>query len=719
MALRQVSKTCPRYLSPTRVYGSPTRRRPPLATSTVTITRPKLSHNSTSYYSTTRLCRAASNTSSQDDNALVHSKDDSEHVTKMSQKKLELLEMSNVLKNWAFSQQTKIDIASFAKFVAALNIELPQSYKRLLPSSMRMTAIKDKENANEIKPSESKEDIAKERLAREANRERHYRTGDEQREQHDFLDAMTYTNEATKEIQMYSSAVDLSSDKAKLTTVEKIAEEQSNLVKSTVANSLPSIPDKLPKKPDAAGPVAGLWEMLPSFPRFLSRNKEVDSPTKVEEQKKKLEKKKKELIKRPVISKSMIDKRTRALVINVKQATSPVSQLLRLEEFCKHLSQYPDAKTLATKEKVMPTLLRFEAGEDEALAAQAREALALVGHVKPVKGPGIRILSIDGGGTRGLMVIDMLRKLEELAQKDIRQMFDLICGVSTGALIAALISVYKVPLDECERIYKEFSKEMFSRHRLLGTSKLFMSHAYYDSKLWEDILKRNLGEKTFLEATRDPDCCKVSAVSAIVNQATMQNFIFSNYSFPPGVYSHYPGSMHHHIWEGIRASSAAPGYFEEYRLDDSIHQDGGLLTNNPTAIAIHEAKLLWPDEKIHCVVSMGTGRHKSTDGPVPTYTLKDKLNKIVQSATDTEAVHTMLSDLLHPNSYYRVNPYLSENFDLDEIRPDKWDQMHQDASMYMRKNEQKFEAISKHLVQPRKKHQLTMDWLQNQAKQLL
>ena len=55
---------------------------------------------------------------------------------------------------------------------------------------------------------------------------------------------------------------------------------------------------------------------------------------------------------------------------------------------------------LCSQEKILQTLLRFETSEDEALSAQAREALALVGHVNPVKGPGIRILSIDGGGTR-------------------------------------------------------------------------------------------------------------------------------------------------------------------------------------------------------------------------------------------------------------------------------------------------------------------------------
>jgi calcium-independent phospholipase A2-gamma len=43
------------------------------------------------------------------------------------------------------------------------------------------------------------------------------------------------------------------------------------------------------------------------------------------------------------------------------------------------------------------------------------------------------------------------------------------------------------------------------------------------------------------------------------------------------------------IWAAVRASSAAPGYFNDFLLDDMVHQDGGILTNNATQIAIHEA----------------------------------------------------------------------------------------------------------------------------------
>ena len=70
----------------------------------------------------------------------------------------------------------------------------------------------------------------------------------------------------------------------------------------------------------------------------------------------------------------------------------------------------------------------------------------------------------------------------------------------------------------------------------------------------------------------------------------------------------------------------------------SITQDGGVLTNNPTAIAIHEAKLLWPNDSVQCVISVGTGRFRPSNATSAqeSVSLSNKIYKIVQSATDTE-----------------------------------------------------------------------------------
>ncbi|XP_066525386.1 calcium-independent phospholipase A2-gamma [Hoplias malabaricus] len=419
-----------------------------------------------------------------------------------------------------------------------------------------------------------------------------------------------------------------------------------------------------------------------------------------------------------IIARVSVDNRTRGLVKAIKRVTDVKITISRVEELSFHLLEFPETRGVAVTEKVIPCLLRLRQARDPMLQAAVRQALALVGYTDPVKGRGIRVLTIDGGGTRGLVALQTLNRLENLTGKPIYQLFDYICGVSTGAILAFMLGVFQIPLPECEALYRKLGSDVFKQNVIVGTVKMGWSHAFYDSQIWEEMLKERMGASLMIDTAKDPDCPKVAAVSTIVNRGLpLKAYVFRNYNFLPGVRSHYLGSCQHKMWQAIRASSAAPGYFQEFVLGTDLHQDGGLLINNPTALAIHECKCLWPNTPVQCVVSLGTGRYESTGkSSSGTYTsLKTKLTHVISSATDTEEVHTMLDALLPADTYFRFNPYMSEDIPLDENRAERLNFLQAEGQRYLERNETKLKKAASMLSQEKSTIQRLAEWAQLKA----
>ncbi|XP_054888963.1 calcium-independent phospholipase A2-gamma-like isoform X2 [Poeciliopsis prolifica] len=430
------------------------------------------------------------------------------------------------------------------------------------------------------------------------------------------------------------------------------------------------------------------------------------------------EKAKKLLLQREkIIARVSVDNRTRALVQALHRASDVRVYISRVEDLSYHLLEFPETRGVAVKEKVIPCLLRLEQANDPGLRAAVREALALVGYNKPVKGRGIRILSIDGGGLRGVLALQTLQKLEALTGKPIYELFDYICGVSTGAVIGFMLGVIQIPVKECDDLYRRLGSDVFKQNVILGTVKMGWSHAFYDSEAWENILKEKVGSHILVETSRNPDCPKVAAVSTIVNQGLpLKAHVFRNYNLLPGVRSHYLGGCQYQLWQAIRATSAAPGYFQEFKLGNDLHQDGGLLMNNPTALAIHESKCLWPDTPLECVVSLGTGRIETAGKTSVTYTsLKTKLTNVISSATDTEEVHAMLDAFLPPDTYFRFNPFVNEEVPMDESRLEKLNLLQAEGLRYLERNEEKLRKVARILTREKSSIQRATEWARLRA----
>jgi len=397
------------------------------------------------------------------------------------------------------------------------------------------------------------------------------------------------------------------------------------------------------------------------------------------------------------VSQIEIDKNTMFYMARLKEAIgvggNNADAIQRFDEFNRHLSDFPFAKGLATKLGAIPDAIKAERSEDLAVRLAAKETLTRLGVVNPLPMKGIRILSIDGGGMKGVIALEVLRRMEAESGKRIHELFDFMVGVSTGSIIVALLAFKKLAVADVESIYNEVGKQVFKQTYLGGITGIVKSHSYYDTAGYQRILQGFTGDLSMAGTSR-LDGPKVAMIGSLVSDNKgIVPYVFRNYNFPAMVTSNYRGSVRYKVWEAVRASSAAPGYFDECLMNKKVFQDGGMSSNNSTHIAIHEAQQLWPGEPLQSVVSIGLGKYdplqfdyELNDAAFKGLSLSEKFNKLVWSATDTETVHNTLHDLLPPKNYSRFNPHLSEMYPLDEIRPEKTLKMTNDAKMYCRRN---------------------------------
>ncbi|KAM3958702.1 calcium-independent phospholipase A2-gamma [Aphomia sociella] len=430
---------------------------------------------------------------------------------------------------------------------------------------------------------------------------------------------------------------------------------------------------------------------------------------------------------KPIITKTSIHSRTAYVISAIVCAETPQCLLKRTEHFIDHLLQYPESRDYAIKEGAVRALLRvqYRLGDDavcKELGGVVNEALALLGHVPPLRGRGPRILSLDGGGVRGLVAIELLRRLERLSGRRLHELFDFIAGVSTGAIIAAVIGGGVGSLDTADVMYRTLARQMFGNTSLIGgTSRLVWSHSYYDTRAWEQLLKDHLRDCTLTQCNRR-DTPKLALVSCVVGGAGGRSpFVFRSYSAGYRARAALPGCSRARLWQAVRASAAAPTYFEEFRLHGLLHQDGGLMANNPAAVALHEARLVFGADAMRraTLVSVGTGRpprapprrHDATSW-------RDKFDTILDSATDTEGVHQVLNDVLPPGSYFRLNPPLMQPCAMDETDAAKLDALRADAAAYARRNRDKLQRAAARLTRPRSLPQRLKDALLLRARLL-
>ena len=96
-----------------------------------------------------------------------------------------------------------------------------------------------------------------------------------------------------------------------------------------------------------------------------------------------------------------IQNRAQTLLNSVNSSSTDQALLIRMEEFTEHLLRFPACKRQVLRTNGISTMLKIrDRCKHREIRGEAQKALALLGWVEPIKGKGIRILSIDGGGSR-------------------------------------------------------------------------------------------------------------------------------------------------------------------------------------------------------------------------------------------------------------------------------------------------------------------------------
>ncbi|XP_024914176.1 85/88 kDa calcium-independent phospholipase A2 isoform X2 [Cynoglossus semilaevis] len=219
-----------------------------------------------------------------------------------------------------------------------------------------------------------------------------------------------------------------------------------------------------------------------------------------------------------------------------------------------------------------------------------------------------RLLCLDGGGIKGLVLIQMLIALEKEAGRPIRELFDWVAGTSTGGILALAI-IHGKSMDYLRCLYFRMKEQVFKGSRP------------YESAPLEDFLKKEFGENTKMTDVQYP---RVMVTSVLADRHPGELHIFRNYNSPSlrreppytttATFKPITIPQEQLVWRAARSSGAAPTYFRPM----GRFLDGGLLANNPTLDAMSEIhqynKSLTTEgrqpeiKKLGVVVSLGTGK---------------------------------------------------------------------------------------------------------------
>jgi hypothetical protein len=212
-----------------------------------------------------------------------------------------------------------------------------------------------------------------------------------------------------------------------------------------------------------------------------------------------------------------------------------------------------------------------------------------------------RVLSISGGGMRGIGPVRILQEVEKRTNREIGDIFDLVVGTSTGGIVSCLVGA-GVPMGDAANFYYEHGPKIFQSSLLEKAScGGGLWGARYESMDLASALTECLGNRMMREA-------KTRVMVTTVDDSGVSDMVKS---WDPD-WRDCPLSL------AALMTASAPTFFAPATImhdgKKMCYLDGGLVRNAPMACAIFEAGRLWyaTGEQI-LVVHLGTGRPRKAE----------------------------------------------------------------------------------------------------------
>lgn len=308
----------------------------------------------------------------------------------------------------------------------------------------------------------------------------------------------------------------------------------------------------------------------------------------------------------------------------------------------------------------------------------------------------MKILSIDGGGVRGLIPGMVIVEIEKRMGKPISQLFDLIAGTSAGGHIALALATPgddgkpKWSAIELAAFYREAYGRIFdnSGFKVLDALK-GLTNERYSAHGIDTALNEVFGERKLSEAL-----VEVLITAFEVESGEPHFFLRSEARNDP--------KKDHLMSFAARATSAAPTYFEpaaKFTGEEGMaFLDGALFANNPSMCAFAHAQSLGFDEDDMTIISLGTGAVSRIlqYEEVRHWGLANWARPIldITSQASNHAIDWQLNHILRKGHYFRVQPLMSGmRSAIDDARPETIKALEEASSEVISRNSEDLDKL--------------------------